>query len=248
MKALITGASSGLGREFAYYLSNLGYELVLVSRDKKGLEETKKNCKTASTIYVCDLSKHEEVLKLYEDNKDIDFLINNAGFGLLGEFLKTDLNRELEMIDVNIKSVHILTKLYFKDFVKKDKGIILNVSSVAGFLPGPLLSTYYSTKSYVTKLTMAIYQELKESKSNVKISVLCPGPFDSKFNETAGSNFTNGKITAKEIAKIAINKTLKGKLVIIPDSKYKILIFFSRFIGTKTVMNFIYKFQNKKMK
>lgn len=248
MKALITGASSGLGREFAYYLNKLGYDLVLVSRDKKGLEETKKHCSTKVSIYYCDLNNEAEVLKLYADNKDIDFVINNAGFGLFGNFNETSLNKELEMINVNIKAVHILTKLYLKDFIKKDQGNILNVSSVAGFWPGPQLSTYYGTKSYVTKQAMAIYQELKNMKSNVKISVLCPGPFNSKFNETAGTKFNNNGKTAKEIAKIAIDKTLRGKLVIIPDAKWKGSLFFAKFLPTKLVMAFISNFQSKKQR
>jgi len=246
MKALITGASSGLGREMAYYLNDLGYDLVLIGRDLSGLKETEKNCHTKVKIIKIDLSQEKEVIKLFEDNKNIDFLINNAGFGLFGNFYETDLDKELEMINVNIKAVHILTKLYLKEFVNLDKGIILNVSSVAGFWPGPQLSTYYGTKSYVTKQAMAIYQELKNIKSNVKISVLCPGPFDSKFNKTAGTNFNNGGITAKEIAKIAIDQTLKGKLVITPETKWKILLFFAKFIPSKTIMSFISNFQNKK--
>lgn len=248
MKALITGASSGLGREFAYYLSKIGYDLILVGRDKKGLEETKNNCQTKISTYACNLSIESEVLKLYENNKDIDFLINNAGFGLFGNFNETNLNKELEMINVNIKAVHILTKLYLNDFIKKDQGHILNVSSVAGFWPGPQLSTYYGTKNYVTKLTLAIYQELKNIKSNVKISVLCPGPFNSKFNETAGTNFTNRGKNVFEIAKIGIDKSLKGKLVIIPDIKWRISIFFAKFIPTKIIMKFISNFQSNKQR
>ncbi len=248
MKALITGASSGLGREIAYYLSKMGYDLILVGRDLSGLKETEKKCQTKTKIIKMDLSNEKEVYKLYEENKDINFLVNNAGFGLFGNFYETDLDKELEMINVNIKAVHILTKLYLKEFVKQDNGIILNVSSVAGFWPGPQLSTYYGTKSYLTKQVMAIFQELKNIKSNVKISVLCPGPFDSKFNETAGTKFNNNGITAKEIAKIAVDKTLKGKLVIIPETKWKISLFFAKFIPSKTVMSFISKFQSKKQR
>lgn len=247
MKVLITGASSGLGREFAYYLNNLNYELILVGRDKEGLEITKKKCKNNSKIVVCDLNNEKEVFKLYEENQNIDFIINNAGFGLLGNFYETNLDKELEMINVNIKAVHILTKLYLKEFIKKDKGIILNVSSIAGFMPGPQMSTYYGTKNYVTKQAIAIYQELKSIKSNVKISVLCPGPFDSNFNKTAGTNFNN-KINAAEIAKCAIDKTLNGKLIIIPELKWKILLFFAKFVPTKIIISFISNFQSNKQR
>ena len=120
MKALITGASSGLGREIAYQLSELGYELTLVARDNSGLEETQKNCKTKSQIYICDLRIEKDVIKLYEDNKNIDLLVNNAGFGLFGYFHETDLQKELDVIDVNIKALHILTKLYLSDFIDKE--------------------------------------------------------------------------------------------------------------------------------
>ena len=166
MLALITGASSGLGKEMAVYLSSLGYDLILVARREKRLEELKESLKTNVTIYNYDLLDIKNVFELYEQVKDknIDFLINNAGFGLFGDFLNTDLNRELEMINLNIKAYHILTKLFLKDFVLEDKGRILNVASAAGFLAGPNLSTYYATKNYITKLTLAIYEELKTKK------------------------------------------------------------------------------------
>lgn len=248
MKAIITGAGSGLGREFAYYLSHLGYQLVLVGRNKMDLEETAKKCQTKTEIYICDLSKRSEVMKLYQKyrKEDIDFLINNAGFGLFGHFYETDLNRELEMIDVNIISLHILTKLFLHKMIERDKGAILNVSSVAGFMPGPQLSTYYSTKNYVLKQTMAINQELKSIKSNVKISALCPGPFSSKFNETAGVKFNNKGKEAYKIAKKGIDKTLKNKMVIIPELKWKLILFVSKFLPTSIIMKFINNFQSKK--
>ncbi len=245
-KALITGASSGLGRELAYNLSDLGYDLVLVARDKKGLEETKKNCKTKADIYICDLSNEKEVKQLYEDNKKVDLLINNAGFGLFGYFHETDLQKELDMIDVNIKALHILTKLYLSDFIKNDSGRILNVGSVAGFQAGPQLSTYYSTKNYVVKQTLAISHELKELKSNVKISVLCPGPFNSKFNETAGAVFKSKNIESVEIAKYAINKMFRNKVIIMPGLRWKFSTFMSRFMPYNLLMKITSNFQSKK--
>lgn len=247
-KALITGASSGLGKELAYQLSELGYELILVARDKKGLEETKKNCKTEAKIYICNLTKEENVIKMYEENKNVDLLINNAGFGLFGYFHETDLQKELEMIDVNIKALHILTKLYLKDFIKKDSGRILNVGSVAGFQAGPKLSTYYSTKNYVVKQTLAISHELKELNSNVKISVLCPGPFNSKFNETAGAKFNSKNIESKEIAKYAIKKMFTNKIIIMPGLIWKTTTFMSRFMPYSILMKITSNFQDKKQK
>lgn len=242
MKALVTGSGSGLGKEIAIYLSSLGYELILVGRAEKELNLTKKLCNNSS-IYICDLSKENEVFKLYENNKDIDFLVNNAGFGLYGDFIDTDLNKELEMIDVNIKAVHILTKLYAQIM---NKGYILNVSSVAGFNSGPKMSTYYATKNYVLKLSLAINQELKDKNSAVHISVLCPGSFDSKFNKSAGLNSVNKGLSSKEIAYLAINKTLKKKMIIIPGFKWKLLVFFSKFIPIRLNMIIINKFQESK--
>ena len=161
MKALITGASSGIGRDMARILSDKGYDLILVSRDKEKLNEVKKELKTNVEIFSMDLESVENCKKLYEEvkGKNIDILINNAGFGLIGAFRKTDINRELSMIDLNIKAVHVLTKLFLDDFVKRDSGYILNVSSASAFQPGPLMATYYSTKCYVYHLSLAIYEE-----------------------------------------------------------------------------------------
>ena len=161
MKALITGASSGLGRDMARYLASLDWDLVLVARRTERLEKLQKELKTSVEIISLDLGIEENCYKLYEMTKDkgIDLLINNAGFGLFGLTTETSLTRELEMIDVNIKCTHILTKLFLKDFIKRDSGYILNVASSAGFLAGPRLNTYYASKNYVLKLTMAIYED-----------------------------------------------------------------------------------------
>ena len=148
MKALITGASSGMGRDMAKILSQKGYDLILVARDEKKLEEVKKQLKTETKIVVMDISKEENCKKIYEENKDIDILINNAGFGDCGHFEETSLDKDIQMIHTNIIAYHILTKLYLKEMIKKDSGKILNVASIAGFMPGPLMTTYYSTKNY----------------------------------------------------------------------------------------------------
>ena len=145
MRALITGASTGFGKCFAKKLSNMGYDLILVARDKSKLEELKNDLNTNVEIISMDLSEEENLYKLYYKCKNkIDLLINNAGFGACGEFDKLDLNNELNMIDLNVKAYHILTKLFLKDFVKRDKGQILNVASIAAFEPGPLMATYYA--------------------------------------------------------------------------------------------------------
>jgi short-subunit dehydrogenase len=188
MKVLITGASSGIGRDMARTFSKKGYDLVLVARDENKLnnakEELEKNNIKVEVI-VMDLANEENCIELHKKAKDIDILINNACFGDCGDFSKTDLKKEMNMIKTNITAYHILTKLYLIDMKKKNSGKILNVASIAGFMPGPLMATYYATKAYVVRLSEGIREELKKEKSNVKISILCPGPVDTNFNKVA---------------------------------------------------------------
>lgn len=232
MTALITGASSGIGKQMAYYLGELGYDLILVARKKEKLEQVKEKIKTNVILYNFDLAKEENVYKLYEKVKkeQIDLLINNAGFGLFGDFVETDLKRELEMIDLNIKAYHILTKLFLKDFVKKDSGIILNVASAAGFLIGPNMSTYYATKNYIAKLTLGIREELKKKKSAVKICALCPGPVATNFEKVAKGKFLIKEQNARVVAQYGIEKAFKNKGIIVPGGFTKLGLVLNRFI------------------
>ena len=135
MKALITGASSGIGRDMARYLSQKGCNLVIVARRQNLLEELKKDLKTNVEIEVMDLSKEENIYQLFQKHQDIDILINNAGFGKFGEFVEIDIETEINMINTNIVAVQMLTKLYLQEMVKKNRGYILNVASIAGLLP-----------------------------------------------------------------------------------------------------------------
>ena len=247
MRALITGASSGIGKSMAYYLASKDIDLILVARDKEKLKEIKKDLKVDVEIITLDLLKEENVFKLYDLTKGkIDILINNAGFGLFGLFYKTDLNRELEMIDLNIKAYHILTKLFLQEFVKKDSGYILNVCSSAGFMPGPRLSTYYSTKNYITSLTLAINEELKRMKSNVHISALCPGPVDTNFNKVAKGEFSLKEASPDYIAKYAIDKMFKNKMIIVPKFTIKLGIFMTRLIPRRLQLHITYNIQWRK--
>lgn len=251
MKALITGASSGIGYSMAKYLGSLGYDLILVARDKEKLQSIQKEIQTDVKIVVADLSQESKIKELYVlcKNDNIDILINNAGFGLFGEFDSTDLSSELNMIDVNIRAVHVLTKLFLKDMVKRDSGYILNVSSSASFQAGPLMATYYASKSYVTRLTVAIYEELRRKKSKVHVSCLCPGPVKTNFNNVADVQFSMKGMDPDYVAKYAIDKMIKkNKLLIVPGFKIKSLIFFNRFISTKKAAKIVYKFQRKKRK
>ena len=169
MKALVTGASSGIGRDMARYLSGLGYDIIAVARDGEALNQLKEELSTKVDTISVDLADVGACKQLYEvvKNKNIDIVVNNAGFGDFGEFTNTDLDKELNMIDVNIKAMHILTKLFLQDMVKRNSGYILNVASIAGFMPGPLMATYYSTKAYIVRLTQSLYSELKKKKSKV---------------------------------------------------------------------------------
>ena len=216
MRALITGASSGIGREIAILLSEIGVETILVARREERLKDLQSRLKTKSEIIVTDLSLPGNAEKLFNDAGDIDILVNNAGFGVFGKFDIVPLEKEQQLISLNVTALHVLTKLYLKEFKKKDSGYILNVGSIASFLNGPLFSSYYASKSYVMRLSSAIYYELKKEKSNVKISCLCPGPVVTEFNEVAGVSFGPLGMRADKVAKIALSGMFKGKRLVLP--------------------------------
>lgn len=248
MKALITGASSGIGTDMARVLVEQGHEVILVARRKGKLENLAKELGDQAKVIVMDVSSTFNCMDLYNKVKKekIDILINNAGFGLFGEFTNSSIDKELDMIDLNIKGVHTLTKLFLKDFKKRGYGYILNVSSSAGFLPGPLMSTYYASKAYVLNLTQAIYEELKEEKSDVSVSVLCPGPVNTEFNKVANVEFALKSMSSMKVAEYAIKKMFKRKLIIVPGIKMKLSIFFMRFVPRKLLLKIAYRLQSRK--
>ena len=248
MKALITGASSGMGRDMAKILSQKGYDLILVARDEKKLEEVKKQLKTETKIVVMDISKEENCKKIYEENKDIDILINNAGFGDCGHFEETSLDKDIQMIHTNIIAYHILTKLYLKEMIKKDSGKILNVASIAGFMPGPLMTTYYSTKNYVVRFSESIREELRRKKSKVQISILCPGLVDTNFNKVADVEFALKGLSSEYVAKYAINKFFKGKFYIVPGWKIKLARIGAKLAPASFVAKISYNMQKRKIR
>lgn len=250
MKALITGASSGIGLDIAKYLATKKYELILVARDKEKLEQIQESLPTKVTIIVADLSIEQKAKELYVLTKkeNIDILVNNAGFGDFGYFTDTDLSKELDMINTNIKAVHILTKAFLRDMEKRNSGYILNVASSAAFQPGPLMSTYYATKSYVYRLSEALYYEEKKKKKNVHISVLCPGPVDTNFNNVAGVKFSVKPLKSTYVAKYAIDKMFEHKMLIIPGTGMKWSKFGSRLVSDKFLLGVAYNVQRKKKK
>lgn len=254
MKALITGASSGIGREMAEILSDKGYDIIAVARREDKLLELKNKLKTNVEILSLNVRKKEDIEKISARFSEVDVFINNAGFGVFGNFMKTDLEKELDMIETNIRAVHILTKNAVRAFREKNSGYIMNVASIAAFFPGPLFSAYYATKAYVFRLTESIYEELRQEKSGVKISVLCPGPVKTEFEDVAKVTFSKGErkkgniIVADKtkVAKYAIKKMFKGKLIIIPGVFMKLGAFSRRFLSEKCLGRILFLLQSKK--
>ncbi len=248
MKALITGASSGLGADMARILSEKGYDLILVARRKTRLAKLKSELKTNVQIIVTDVSSTFNCMDLYNQVKDenIDILINNAGFGDFGDFTETSIDKELDLIDTNIKGVHILTKLFLKDFAKRNRGYILNVASSAAFQAGPLMAAYYASKAYVLHLSEAIYEELRQIKSNIGISILCPGPVDTEFNKVAKVQFAIKSKKSYDVAQYAIEKMFQKKLIILPGFEMKASYFLVKFAPRKLVYRVAYKIQMRK--
>lgn len=248
--AVITGASSGIGKEFAIELSQKGYNLILTARNKEKLDAIARKLDKCE-IVIADLSKEEDVVYLFDRIKDkkIDIFINNAGFGDCSYFLDGDINKETKMIDVNIKALHLLTKLILKQMQKYNEGYLLNVASSAGLLPaGPYMATYYATKSYVTSLTTAIAQELKGHHSHVYIGALCPGPVDTEFNSHANVEFALKGISPKECVSYALKKMKKRKIIIVPTLTMKFSIFCTKILPRKLYVSIVSHQQKKKKK
>ena len=170
MKTLITGASSGIGREMARYLAEKGWDLIIAARSTDKLNKLKEELGGVNVrVITIDLSREQDAYDLYDHlrEENIDFLINNAGFGAYGEFGDVPLENEMALIHTNVCAVHILTKLFLKDMKERDSGMILNVGSMAGFSAGPKLSSYYASKNYVVRLTEAVHEELRRSGRKV---------------------------------------------------------------------------------
>ena len=248
MKALITGASSGIGRDIARELSYRGYDLIVVARREEKLIELKNELKTNVDIISMDISLQENCIELYKMAGKIDILINNAGFGVFGDFTETDLYKETQLINTNIIAVHTLTKLFLKDMKARNEGYILNVASISGFMPGPLMASYYASKSYVLRLTEAIAKELDKSNSKVCISALCPGPVNTEFNDVANVRFKTKALSSEYVAKYAIEKMLKRKLIIIPGWQMKAIKQLIRLASDEFISSIAYKIQTKKRK
>ncbi|MFT4302985.1 MAG: SDR family NAD(P)-dependent oxidoreductase [Candidatus Woesearchaeota archaeon] len=252
--ALITGASYGIGLELARVHAENKNNLVLVARSKDKLETLKKELEKKHNIKIHiiqkDLSLPNSAKDIYQYTKKnkitIDYLINNAGFGGFGEFKDTDIDNETNMINLNITSLVQLTKYYLQDMIKQKQGKIMNVASIAGFIPGPLMSVYFATKSFVVSFSQAINYEVKGT--GVTVTTLCPGPTKSNFfinaNVKDNKMFSNKSIpTSREVAEYGYKSMMKGKSIAIHGIKNRILVSLTKFIPVKYILYMTKKMQ-----
>jgi short-subunit dehydrogenase len=230
--ALITGGSIGIGLELAKQFAAHGHDLILVARNRDTLEaaagmlEGKYGIKAATFAF--DLADSSSPQKLFDavlaEGLHVDILVNNAGFGLGGEFVETDMERELDMIQVNVAALVHLTKLFLQPMVLRRSGRILNVASTAAFQPGPLHSIYFASKAFVLSFSQAIDEELRDT--GVSVTCLCPGATASEFAERAGLGGTRlykltGVASAEDVARYGYSATMRGERVALPGMKNK---------------------------
>ena len=245
--ALITGASSGIGYELAKIHAAKGGDLVLVARNKAKLDELKVELEKQFNVSVYtigkDLSIVDAALEVYKETSEkgiqIDYLINNAGFGDFGMFSETEWEKEYQMINLNITALTYFTKLYLKDMLKCKSGKIMNVASTAAFVPGPTMAVYCATKPYVLSFSEAVDNEVREF--GVSVTALCPGATESGFMTAASAEnsslFKGKKLpSSKEVAEYGYNAMLKGKPVAIHGFVNQALAFFVRLMPRKLVV------------
>jgi short-subunit dehydrogenase len=252
--ALITGASSGIGFEFAHLFARDAHDLVLVARSEGKLRELASRLEAqfgiATTVIAADLAKpnaaQEILVTLQVHEIEIDALVNNAGFGLAGPFVKTDLQKELEMIQVNIVALTELTKLFLPGMVSRRSGRILNLASTAAFQPGPLMAVYYATKAYVLSFSEAIADELRGS--GVTVTALCPGPTATGFAAVASLESSRlfkmaRPMSSAEVARVGYEAMKSGKRVVIPGLRNKLLTQSIRVTPRRMVTTIVRKLQ-----
>lgn len=241
----ITGAANGLGKEFAVLYGKDGNNLLLVDIDEVALESVTNELKDlypniVVDTFVADLAKEEELKKVYQYTVDKGYIVNNvvnaAGFGDCCDFKDMDIDKQLKMTYVDCNAVLYFTKVFLDNMLKNDEGHIINVASIAAFMPAPYMCTYHACKSYVLLLGEAVAYEIR--KTNVKLLTLCPGPFLSKFVELAHNDYTFKKIkpvSAKTVAEFGYKKSLKGKSLAVVGFKNRLTIFATRFAPRKFV-------------
>ena len=248
--ALITGATSGIGMEFAKALASEGYSLIVTGRRTERLLALQEQLRVECRIITADLSDETRCRQLLDEVADteIDVFINNAGFGAVGSFLETELEKEISMIKVNDIAMHILFKGILRRMQAQDRGSILNVASSAGLLPGgPYMAAYYASKSYVVSLTKAVATELKELGSSVYVGCLCPGPVDTEFNSIADVVFSLKGISAARCVSECMAGMKRRKTVIVPTAKMKLAVLFGRFVPERLLLKITARQQKKKI-
>ena len=232
--ALVTGASAGLGVEFARQLSKRGHRLVLAARRKERLEELARELGNARAVAI-DLSKANAALKLMDDltanGETVDLLVNNAGFGLIGQFAELDAKREREMVDLNVGVLTDLCRAVAPDMIERRSGGIINVASTAAFQPGPKMAVYFATKAFVLSLTEALHEELKPH--GIKVSCLCPGPTRTEFGDVAGFGgnglFDRVAMNAAEVVETGLKGLDSNHAVVVPGWTNKVVAASTRF-------------------
>lgn len=252
--ALITGASGGLGLSFVNIFAKDGYDLVLVARNSDRLEKIKseieKKFNVKAIVVAKDLCKPEGVQEVFDETQKagihVDVLVNNAGFGDFGEFYKSDISKQIRMVDLNCTALMHLSYLYLPQMIEKGEGNILNVDSIASFQPGPLMSTYYATKAFVLSFSQAIHRELKGT--GVKVTALCPGPIKTNFDAAADLGesglFKNLKVWDPDVvAEFGYKNMKKGKAVCVCGFVNKIIVFANRLAPRSIVREMVYHLQ-----
>jgi len=251
---LITGATVGIGYEMAKVFAKEGYPLILVARQQDRLKEVQAELHQQYGIdveyFAVDLSGESAAKGLYEDiqarHLPVEILVNNAGFGLIGKFVELNLETQLKMIRLNISSLTILSHLFLKNMLQRNRGKILNIASTASFQPGPLMAVYYATKAYVLFFSEALYYELKGT--NITVTTLCPGPTLTDFQRRAGLKDHRvvrlGLMEASKVADAAYRGLMKGKRLVIPGAMNKMGVLTAKFFPRSWIMQTI-KFLNQ---
>ncbi len=252
--ALISGASTGIGKELAYIHAEKGGDLIIIARRKDKLKALKTDLEIKYGVKVMviakDLGASEAPKEIYDEVKkagiEIDILINNAGFGALGKFHELEYERHIQMINLNVIALTAMTRLFLPDFIKRNSGKILNTSSTASLTPGPLQAVYFATKAYVTSFTNALYEEL--NNTDISVTNLMPGATETEFGALSGMNKTDAfkkTVSARSVAEDGYNAMLEGKIDIISGltSVQKILVKLIPFMSKKTLLKTARKMQ-----
>ena len=248
-KALVTGASGGIGKELSMILARNGYDLIVAARRRKELEDLRDTIVSENgrdvEIIVCDLTDISSVDSM---PTDVDILINNAGFGDLGPFVDCDPDKQIRMIDLNVRTLTALTRRIVPGMVSRGKGRILNVASVASFEPGPLMSVYYATKAYVLSFSEALHEELRGT--GVTVTALCPGPTNTGFAKAANADGTNlfKEAAGADVVKVAeygYRCMMKGKAVAVCGLLFKLSIFTVRLLPRCVVRRIVHWLQSR---